>query len=179
MATQRPQHASDQLQLLLTMLDEAFSKRAWHGPNLRGSLRGVSAKQASFRPASGPGPGPGPGRHCIWEIAVHAAYWKYAVRRRLTGEKRGSFALEGSNWFPRPPKLSGAALEQAWRDDLKLLDREHRALRDAVAALPPARLAADASGAKGSFARLIWSIAMHDVYHAGQVQHLKRSAGSR
>ena len=164
-------HPTGELALLLNMLDEAYSRKAWHGPNFRGSLRGVSAKQASFRPA--------PGRHCIWEIAVHGAYWKYAVRRRLTGEKRGSFSLEGSNWFARPPRLAGSDLARAWRADLKLLDAEHAALRDAVASLPPARLRIDATGAPGSkssFARLIYSIAMHDVYHAGQVQLLKRLA---
>lgn len=41
-----------------------------------------------------------------------AAYWKYAVWRRLTGSKRGSFALEGSNWFPRPEERSAAW--QSW-----------------------------------------------------------------
>ena len=33
---------------------------------------------------------------------MHAAYWKYVARRRLLGDKRGSFSLEGSNWFRRP-----------------------------------------------------------------------------
>src|SRR6266849_1648874 len=91
-------------QLILTLLDEAYEKRTWHGPNLRQSLRGVSARQAAWRPA--------PGRHNIWELAVHAAYWKYAVRRRLTGGKRGSFVLKGSNFFRRPVELS----ERAWRE---------------------------------------------------------------
>jgi hypothetical protein len=84
----------DSIELLLGLLDEAFERKAWHGPNLRGSLRGLDAKAAAWRP--------GPGRHNIWETAVHAAYWKYAVRRRLTGEKRGSFARGGSNWFRCP-----------------------------------------------------------------------------
>jgi hypothetical protein len=100
---------SAEIELLLSILDEAYEKQAWHGPNLRGSLRGISAGQAAWRP--------GPGRHNIWEIAVHAAYWKYAVRRRLTGEKRGSFPFKGSNWFQRPESIS----EKAWQDDLRLL----------------------------------------------------------
>ena len=77
--------------LLLDLVDEAFDRAAWHGPTLRGALRGVTAKQAAWRPARG--------RHNIRELALHAAYWKYAVRRRLTGEARGSFSLAGSNWF--------------------------------------------------------------------------------
>src|SRR5579871_3439658 len=94
------------LQLLLDQLDQAFNKRSWHGPNLRGSIRGLDASTAAWRP--------GKDRHSIGEIVVHAAYWKYAVRRRLLGEKRGSFPEKGSNWFPRPQVLS----EAAWQQDI-------------------------------------------------------------
>ena len=92
MGTDTP--ADPRLALLVRLLDEGFDRRAWHGPNLRGTLRGVPAADAARRPA--------PDRHSIWEIAVHAAYWKYAVRRRITGAGRGSFPLKGSNWFGRP-----------------------------------------------------------------------------
>jgi hypothetical protein len=78
----------------LSIIDQAYNRRSWHGTNLRGSIRGVSARQAAWRPA--------PGGHNIWELVVHAAYWKYAVWRQLTGGRRGSFPLDGSNWFPRP-----------------------------------------------------------------------------
>src|ERR1022692_3880464 len=36
--------------LLLDLLDEAFDKKSWHGPNLRGSIRGVSAREAAWHP---------------------------------------------------------------------------------------------------------------------------------
>src|SRR2546428_8378576 len=88
--------------LLFRILDDAYERKAWHGTNLRGSLRGVTAQEALWRP--------GPGRHNIWELAVHCAYWKYTVRRRLTGEKRGSFPRRGSNWLP-PGK--------SWPDDVR------------------------------------------------------------
>ena len=141
--------------LLLDVLDQAYDRKAWHGPTLRQSLRGVSLKAAAWRPA--------PGRHNIWEIAVHAAYWKYVARRRLCGGKRGSFALKGSNWFTRPAELS----QSSWRADLALLDAEHRKLRQAVAddlagKTPPAA------------ARLLFGVAFHDVYHAGQIRLLRR-----
>jgi hypothetical protein len=146
---------------LLLLLDEAYNKQAWHGPNLRGALRGLSAAEAIWRP--------GPGRKNVWEIALHAAYWKYTVLRRLTGAKRGSFPLAGSNWFPRD-----VADEEAWRAELKLLDRVHRWLRVAVAALSPAALETKPPGSKQTHRRLIQGAALHDVYHAGQVQTLKR-----
>jgi hypothetical protein len=134
---------------LILLLDEAFVKQAWHGPNLRGSLRGVTAEQAAWRPAAR--------RHNIWEIAVHCAYWKYAVRRRLSGERRGSFPLQGSNWFVREG-------DGDWAADVRLLIEQHALLREAVG---PAELTAKNE-------RLIRGAAMHDVYHAGQITYLKR-----
>ena len=151
-----------EIALLLRMLDEAYEKKAWQGPNLRGALRGVGAAQAAWRPAAG--------RHSIRELAVHAAYWKYAVRRMLTGEKRGSFAEKGSNWFDRTSR----ATERAWKADLAMLDAEHRRLREAVAALPDAALRRKPRGSKHTADTLIYGAASHDVYHTGQIQLLKR-----
>jgi hypothetical protein len=54
------------IELLLAAFDEAFDRKSWHGTNLRGSLRGMSARAAAWRP--------GPRRHNAWEIAVHTAY---------------------------------------------------------------------------------------------------------
>lgn len=155
----------ESLALLLGLIDEAFERKAWHGTNLRGSLRGVDAKTAAWRP--------GPRRHNIWELTVHAAYWKYAVRRRLTGEKRGSFALQGSNWFTRP---AGRASAAAWRDDVALLVEEHRKLRSAITRLRHADLSTISKGGRGANLTLIRGIAAHDLYHAGQIQLLKRLA---
>jgi hypothetical protein len=153
--------------LLLRILDEAYEKKAWHGPNLRGSIRGLDVPQAAWRP--------GPNRHNIWEIVVHAAYWKYAVRRRMLGEKRGAFPLKGSNWFVRPTQSS----EAAWREDLSLLEEMHRRMRTAVAAFSPRDLQKIPRGSTVSNASIIYGIALHDVYHAGQIQLLKRLARQR
>ncbi len=154
--------AQPEIENLLAILDEAFHKPAWHGPNLRGSIRGLTAREAAFAP--------GPGRHNIWEIVVHSAYWKYTVRRRLLGEKRGSFLLPGSNWFVRPADRS----EKAWRADKALLDGEHQRLREAVLSTRAAELDGRARGSKTSVRRLIAGIALHDVYHAGQIQLIKK-----
>jgi hypothetical protein len=148
--------------LLLQIVDEAYERKAWHGPNLRGSIRGLDIREVAWRPA--------PGRHNIWEIAVHCAYWKYAVRRRLGGEKRGSFPLKGSNWFIRPAAMT----REAWRADIALLEDMHRKMRTAVAGLLPKDLGRIARGSKVSNAAIISGIAAHDVYHAGQIQLLKR-----
>jgi hypothetical protein len=154
--------ARAEIENLLGLLDEGYRRAAWHGPNLRGSIRGLTARGAAQRPRAG--------RHNIWEIVVHAAYWKYAVRRRLVGEKRGSFSLRGSNWFDRPIDRS----EKAWRADVALLDAEHQKLREVVSTLPPEELDHHARGSRTLVRRLIAGIAFHDVYHAGQIQLIKK-----
>ena len=157
---------SPEIAQLLAILDQAFNKPSWHGTNLRGSLRRVSPAQAAWRPSTR--------RHNIWELAVHAAYWKYAAARRFTGGARGSFPLKGSNWFPRPEAGTGA--DAAWRRDLQLLDEMHDALRSAVMQLSPRDLQKIPPGKKVSNFALISGAAAHDLYHAGQIQLLKRLA---
>ena len=149
------------LEVLVRMLDEAYEKSAWHGTNLRGSIRGVTAEAAVWRP--------GPNRHNIAELVLHAAYWKYTVRRRLTGMKKGSFAIKGSDWFERE-RID----KDQWRADLDILHQEHRLLRATVAKLPPKRLDQKVGNSRHDHARLIYGAASHDLYHTGQISLIKR-----
>jgi hypothetical protein len=150
---------------LLASLDRAYDQKSWHGPNLKASLRGVSPAVAFFRP--------GPKRNSIYDLVLHAAYWKYAVRRRLAGEKRGSFALEGSNFFPAPPKSTAQEVAAA----KLLLEREHRELRAVVEGMPEAAFGARLG--RWTAEASISGVAAHDLYHAGQIQLLKRLHAER
>lgn len=150
------------IDILLLNLEQAFDHRAWHGTNLWGSLRGLTPAEAAWRPH--------PGRHNVWELAVHAAYWKYRVRRRLTDGEPRSFGIRGSNFFPRP----GPEGEADWEPDLARLKGWHERLLAAVRDLDPGRLEQRVGTNGDSFRDLILGAAAHDVYHAGQIQLLKR-----
>lgn len=91
--------------------------------------------------------------------------------RQLTGEKRGSFPFTGSNWFPRP---LGDPSDRAFKADLAVLAEQHRLLVQAVSRVRRSGLEQKAPGSKYSRARLIQGVAAHDLYHAGQIQVLKR-----
>lgn len=153
--------------LLLDLLDQAFNIRAWHGIGLWGSIRGLTYRDALWRP--------GRGRHNIWEVVLHTAYWKYIVRRRLTQDPTLGFPRSGSNWPALPTKPDTAA----WRRDVALLRDQHRLLRATIARLPTTRLAAKGWRSTWTNAAHIYGIASHDLYHAGQIQLLKRLRGGR
>ena len=152
--------------LLLRLVDQGFDTQAWHGPTLGGAIRGLTPRQAAWRP--------GARRHCIWELVLHTAYWKYAVRRRLTGGEVGGFPRSGSNWPRLPEQLTSAT----WRRDVALLKAEHRKLRAAVAALAPRLFGVRGGRGRWTNAEVIHGIAMHDLYHAGQIQLIKRLQGA-
>jgi len=150
----------NRIALLLDNLDRAYRGPSWHGTSLRGTLRGLTPAAAMWRPR--------PRRNSIWDLLLHAAYWKYVVRRRLGGDARGSFPREGAN-FPAPPARADA---RALRADLTLLDEQHELLRAAVAALDPASLGARRGA--WTVGNTVLGAAAHDLYHAGQINLVKR-----
>ncbi|MBI1825242.1 MAG: DinB family protein [Planctomycetes bacterium] len=153
--------------LLLKWIEEGYSTKAWHGPNLRGAIRRSDERQASWRLA--------PQRRNIAEIVVHCAYWKYTLRRRLRGDKRGSFALRGSNWFPIPERLT----KEQWRRFVRLLDTEHDALVQTIMNASWRDLCRTKQGLGDHIPSRVYGLAMHDVYHAGQIQTIKALYKSR
>jgi len=150
--------------LLLELLDQAYSGKSWNGATLRGSLRGVTPKLALWRP--------GPGRPRIWDYLLHCAYWKHTVRRRITGGRVEEFPRSPANFPDLPARPTAAAL----RADLRLLEAEHRALREVVETMSAAALGRRAG--RWRHVEQIHGVAAHDCYHTGQIQLIKRLAAT-
>ncbi len=158
-------------------LDGAFLGKGWQGPTLTGSLRGVSATQALWRP--------GKGRKSIWEQALHAAYWKWTIARILAVAAHGVEHAESKfSTFPRSPSnwpaLPERCDEPAWKRDRALLASVHRILIEQASAIPARRML-DRPSPKHKYAIgfYIAGAAAHDAYHTGQIQLLKRLAPAR
>ena len=143
--------------------------QAWHGgPTPLGALRGVTPAAARWRLARS--------RHTIWELALHAAYWKYAVRRRLLGADIPHFPRSPANW----PAMPDPADARAWASDRELLAVEGQLLLETIEDFPARLLGRSAGGRKRwTWGDLIIGILMHDAYHAGQIQIMKRLWASR
>lgn len=153
------------VRLLLEVFDQAFRAPAWHGTPLKGTVRGLTARDALWRP--------GRGRHNIWELVLHTAYWKCVVRRRLLRDPDIAFPRPGAN-FPDLPATPNAV---AWKRDRALLDEQHALLRRAIVRLEPSELGRRAWRSKWTVAENVYGIASHDLYHAGQIQLIKRLRG--
>jgi hypothetical protein len=133
---------------LSRVLDEGYGPGAWHGPDLKAALADVGPDLAFWRPA--------PGRHNIAEIALHHAFYVRSVRGQLLGTPPEPFVLEGEDWF-NPAGLS-------WPEIQAVLEEQQSRLAAVVADTEP-----DAERFN-----LVLGITCHAIYHAGQVQLLKR-----
>lgn len=144
---------------LARILEEGYGAGAWHGPDLKAALADVSPELAFWRPSAG--------RHNIAEIALHHAYYARSVRERLSGEPPEPFVLKGDDWFSLPGKTS-----LGWPEIQALVEEHQRRLAALVADIDAGRVkpAVPASESLG----LALGITCHAVYHAGQVQLIKR-----
>ncbi len=142
--------------------------KLWHGgATVLGALRGVTPEVAAWKPD--------PDRHSIWGLALHIAYWNYAVRRRITGERSGGFPRSPSNF----PAVSDPPTPAAWKQDRDLVRGCHESLVQALEAFDASRLDEHAGAdTKTTYADLITGIVLHDTYHVGQIQMLKRLSRS-
>ncbi len=139
-------------------LRQAHEGEAWHGPSVGDVLEGVNAAGAAKRPIAA--------AHTIWEIVHHVRVTDDAVRANIAGGAAG----DEPDW----PTLTDTTAE-AWRVAVDRLKASQRALRDAVAKLPEARLRENVPGKSHSYRHELLGILHHDLYHAGQIALLKKA----
>lgn len=156
------------LEEVVRHLDPPSGWKPWHGgASVVGAVRGIPVEVAAWKPY--------PDRHSIWELTLHVAYWDYAVVRRLTDAPRGGFPRSPSDW-PDPPAERSPA---AWEDDRRLLRDWHDALVVALRELPSSLLDEPTEeGSETTRADLATGGLLHETYHAGQIQLMKRLAGA-
>ena len=149
----------NEVERIVDQMQRAFYGKAWCGSALREVLADVTAQEAASKPI--------PNGLSIWEMVLHLAAWKGAVRQRLAGE-RIKLPVDGD--FP-PVRDTG---QESWRSALEWLERRHEELRDAVALCPESRLDEPiVEGMAPVYVTLHGSI-QHDLYHGSQIALLKK-----
>ena len=141
------------------ILSEGYGPGAWHGADLKAALADVTPDAAYWRPAAG--------RHNIAEIALHHAFYARSVRAQLSGRPAEPFVLPGDDWF----ELAGEGT-LAWPRVLSVVDTEQERLARFVAQVEAAAVSAAVTDEERL--SLVLGITCHAVYHAGQIQLIKR-----
>ena len=155
--------AIPETRLLTRVLDEGYGPGAWHGADLKAALADVSPEAAFWRPS--------PERHNVAEVALHHAYCVHSVRGQVSGTTPEPFVLEGQDWF----ELSGPE-RLAWPQIQAAVEKEQSKLATVVAEIAAGRTESGVSEAERF--KLVLGITCHAVYHAGQIQLLKRLHGA-
>jgi hypothetical protein len=151
--------AAPESRFLSRVLDEGYGPGAWHGPDLKAALADVSPELAFWRPSSG--------RHSIAEVTLHHAYCARSVRGQLSGTTPEPFALEGEDWFELPDET-----RLTWGQIRTVVEAEQSKLAALVVDITAGRTQTKLSEAERF--KLVLGITCHAVYHAGQIQLLKR-----
>ena len=152
-----------EIRMLVAILDQAYDHPSWHGTNLRGSIRRVSPAAGRVAAGSAPAQHLGARRsRRVLEICRVAApdrtgpRFVSAQRLELVSTARGAdracLAIG-----------QGAARRNACVACAKLSGSCRRA-----------ELQSKPRGSKVSNFALLSGVAAHDLYHAGQIQLLKR-----
>lgn len=158
-ATKTPTPTGFPAGTLNRILDEGYGAGAWYGADLQTAVAETPAADAYTRP--------GKGRHNIAEVALHAAFWADEATSRLTGKPRAKFPLEGEDWFELPDEKA-----LGWKTVIATLDAAQQRLNHAVAEVAKGQ----GTSPLGEAERfdLIVGISGHAVYHAGQIQLIKK-----
>jgi hypothetical protein len=143
-------------------LEEGYGPGAWHGPDLKAAIDDVDQSLAFWRP--------GAERHNIAEIALHHAYHLHHVQSRLTGQPASPFLVAGDDWFALP-----SAADLTWSQIQALVEANHTRVVDTVRAIGEGKVRSPLKDEEQF--DLVLGITSHAVYHAGQIQLLKKLAG--
>jgi len=141
------------------VLNEGYGPGAWHGADLKAAIADVTPALAFWRPAEG--------RHNIAEIALHHAYCARAVRAQISGRPAEPFILPGEDWFETADETA-----ISWPEIQATVNTEQERLGALVAEIEVGQ--ATSPLADGGRFDLVLGITGHAIYHAGQIQLIKR-----
>lgn len=148
--------------LLAYLLEHTYESEGAYPP-LRAVLQGLTAAQASWKPAAE--------RHSIWQITRHMARWMEAGSEALAARPRVYEELRAADWG----EASGD--DRAWQADVDRMQAAYQRLKAQLQSMTEddlARMIEPYQGKPGYPAAIRFArTATHDTYHLGQIRYLR------
>ncbi len=141
-------------ELLKTLYDHTWDREGWEAP-LAHALKGLTAKEAAWRPAGG--------ANTIWQTLNHLNHYDERTLAELTGGTPPPQAADNDATFSAP---GDPADEAGWQQAVQRRNRIGQGLAAAIAALPEAKA--------GELAAWV----LHAAYHTGQIVQVRKEQGS-
>jgi uncharacterized damage-inducible protein DinB len=145
-----------EIQNIATLLNSTYEKGAWHGPSVKEVLADLTQATAHKRINNS---------HSIIELIAHMASWRIYVAERLIGNN--DFEVGDHLNFPKIDKLTEALFR---------LETSQQKLMAAIGSFPEEKLTDVVPNTSHNYTyyTLLHGIIHHDLYHAGQIQIIKK-----
>jgi len=120
--------------------------------------------------------------HSMWQILEHMNYWMDYDLSKIAGQNRPytEKAIEG--WPTHPnPAAEGRACDDAWRATTRRFNDLLARLAESDSSELARRVknvGSPKSPRESSLHAMLWQIAVHNSYHAGQIALLRRQFGA-
>jgi hypothetical protein len=148
------------IERILDQLNRAWGGPSWTGVDIRPLLDDVTEEQSRAHPV--------PNAHSIIELAAHMTTWMDVVSHRLAGNPRVLTTEE--DWRD--------VTQLRWSDAVEEMENAEGRLSDAVARLSVDDLDTIVVGKDYTVYVMIHGAIQHNMYHAGQITLLKKTARS-
>ena len=151
----------DEVKFLRDQIETTFKGDSWHGPNLVKTLEGIDYTQAMQRPLGE--------RHSIWELTDHISFWMEEVWKSVR-DHADLNPDKKSDWAEM-----GASAEE-WTQSVNRLEAAVNMTLDALAEWGDEDLYKQVPGTEYTFKQMLHGMVHHNLYHAGQINLLKKKA---
>ncbi len=141
-----------EIKRVTALLQQTFTKNAWHGPSVLEAIAKVTPAQASARASTN--------THSIIELVAHMRAWHIAVIEWLSGNT--TYVVTDALNFPAVTD---------WAAAVAALHESQEKMIAAIAAFPEERLddLIPETGNTHTWYDLLHGTINHDIYHTGQI----------
>ncbi len=149
----------NEVEFLVDQLRTTANGDSWHGPSLTKTLDGIDLHDAGTRYMED--------RHTIWELTNHITYWIGEVLKSVKGVTHLNH--DGNDW----PEMG--TTEGEWALSSSRPEEFVNMLADELASWTNEDIARAVPGSKFTFKQMVHGLIHHNLYHAGQINVMKKA----